>query len=90
MKILKPHNAELILYQSWRPKGFFQFEIIINGLVISFWFIWIPILWVYDHKKYFTGETVFIRQNLTYKYGPRAVRVKDPCESCKSLIDQAS
>ena len=28
---------------------FFQFEIIINVLVSSFWFIWIPMLWVYDH-----------------------------------------
>ena len=27
-----PYNAELILYKIWRPKGLFQFEIIINGL----------------------------------------------------------
>ena len=31
-----PYNAELILYKSWRPKGLFQFEIIINVLVSSF------------------------------------------------------
>ena len=48
-------------------KTFFQFEIIINVLVISFWFIWIPMLWVCDHYKYFnsfSAGTVFIRQNL--------------------------
>ena len=28
-------------------KGFFQFEIIINALISSFRFIWIPMLWVY-------------------------------------------
>ena len=28
-------------------KGFLQFEIIINVLVIYFCFIWIPMLWVY-------------------------------------------
>ena len=33
-------------------KGFIQFEIIINVLVGSFWFIWIPMLWVYGHYKY--------------------------------------
>ena len=30
---LNPYNAELFLYNSWRPKGFFTFEIIINVLV---------------------------------------------------------
>ena len=29
-----------------------KFEII-NVLVISFWFIWIPMLWVCDHYVYF-------------------------------------
>ena len=32
----------MILYKSWRPKGLFQVEIIINVLVSSFWFIWMP------------------------------------------------
>ena len=32
---------------------FCQFEIIINVLVSSFRFIWIPILWVYDHLEIF-------------------------------------
>ena len=34
------HNAEIVLYKSWRPKwglwGLFQFEIIINVLISSF------------------------------------------------------
>ena len=45
-----------------------QFEIIINVLVSSFRFIWIPRLWVYGHYKYFNSFIVgidFIRQNLT-------------------------
>ena len=32
---------------------FFQFDIIINVLAGSFRFIWITMLWVYDHYKYF-------------------------------------
>ena len=43
----------------------FQFEIIINVLVSSFWFIWIPMLWVYDDYKYFnsfSAGTVFKRE----------------------------
>ena len=56
------------LYKSWRPKGFFQFEIILIVLVCSLWFIWIPMLWVYGHYKYvnsFSAGIVFIGQNLT-------------------------
>ena len=41
------YNAEIFLYKPLRPKCFFQFEIIINVLVSSFRFIWIPMLWVY-------------------------------------------
>ena len=58
----------IFLYKSWGPKGFIQFEIIINVSVVSFWFIWIPMLWVYGHYKYiysFSAGIVFIRQNLT-------------------------
>ena len=48
---------------------FFQFEIIINVLVISFFcFIWIPMLWVYGHYKYVYSFSAGIdsrRQNLT-------------------------
>ena len=61
-------NAELILYKPWSPKGFIQFEIIINVLVSSFWFIWIHMLWVYGHYKYFysySSGIAFSRQNLT-------------------------
>ena len=45
---------------------FFQLKIIRNGLVTSFRFIWIPMLSVYSHSKYFfSAGTVFVRQNLT-------------------------
>ena len=83
---LNPYNAEIFVYKAWRSKGFFQFKIIINVLVSSFWVIWIPMLWVYDLYKYFNSVstgTVFIRQNLTsrrqilmYEDGPRFERVK--------------
>ena len=52
--------------KSWRPKGLFQFETIINVLVRSFGFICIPMLWVYDHYKYvyvYSAEINFSRQN---------------------------
>ena len=55
-----------------------QFEIIINVLVRSSRLICIPMLWVHGHYKYFntfSAGTVFIRQNLTYKDGPRAEKV---------------
>ena len=60
-------NAEIFLYKPWKPKGFFQFEIIINILVSSFRFIWIPMLWFYGVSKLFisfSAGTVFKRQNL--------------------------
>ena len=31
----KPYNAEFFLYKPWRPKGFFQYEIIITVLALS-------------------------------------------------------
>ena len=34
-----PYNADLIVFKPWIPKGFFQFEIIINVFVSSFRFI---------------------------------------------------
>ena len=52
-------------------KGFIQFEIITNVLVSSFWFIWIPMLWVYGHYKYFYSYSMginFRRMNLTAAY----------------------
>ena len=63
-----PYSAELILYKTWRSKGLFQFEILINVLASSSCFIWISMLWVYGQYKYFNSSsagTVFIRQNLT-------------------------
>ena len=49
-------------------KGFFQLEIIIDVLVSSFWFFWIPILWVYGQYKYFYYNSAGIdlrRQNVS-------------------------
>ena len=43
----------------------FQFEIIINVLASSVRFVWIPMLWVYDHYKYFRARIEFRHQNLT-------------------------
>ena len=36
---VNPYNAEIFLYKPWRPKDFFQFEIIVNVLLTSFCFI---------------------------------------------------
>ena len=66
--------------------GFFQFEIIINVSVSPFWFIWIPMLWVYNHYKYVYPYSAGIDFSLgiwriqipTTKVDPRAVRVKNP------------
>ena len=61
-------NAEICLYKPWRQKGYFQFENLMNDLLSSFRFIWIPMLWVYDHQKYFYSFSAgidFRRQNLT-------------------------
>ena len=41
------YNAEIFLYNQWRPKEFFLFEILTNVLVVSPRFIWTPMLWVY-------------------------------------------
>ena len=80
-----PYNAKICLYHPWRPKGFDHFEIIINVLVSSFRFIWIPMFWV-CYKLYifclfflFRGPSLYVkiwrqgRQILAYKGGPRAV-----------------
>ena len=67
-EMFTPYNAELILYKSWRPKGYFQFDIIIDVLVSSFWFIWIPMLWGYGHQNIFYSYSAgidFSHQNLT-------------------------
>ena len=46
---INPLGAEIFSYKPWRTEDFVQFKIIINVLVSSFWFIWIPMLWVYGH-----------------------------------------
>ena len=56
-----PYSAGLILYKSWRPKGFNHIEIIINVLVISFLFIWIPMLWVYRYMAIRNIFTLTVR-----------------------------
>ena len=66
--VVNPWSAEMFLYKPWRPKGFSQFKVIIKVLVSSFWFIWIPMLWVYDNYNYFYSYSAgidFSRQNLT-------------------------
>ena len=58
---------------------------IIDILVSSFFFIWIPLLLVYGHYKYFIyfsvrsslESDVCKRQILTYKDDPHTERVKD-------------
>ena len=63
-----PDTAEIILCDSWRPKDYFQFEIIINVLVSSFWLIWIPMWWVYGHYKnnyFYSAGIDFRRRHLT-------------------------
>ena len=49
----------------------FQFEIISWVLVRCFWFIWIPMIWVYDHLKsfyYYSAGIDFSRQNDIYRH----------------------
>ena len=67
---LYPLTIKALTYfcKKHEEKGLFQLEFIINILVSFFWFIWIPMLWIYGHYKYynsFSVGTVFIRQNLT-------------------------
>ena len=51
--ILNCAHADFFLYKPWKPKFFFQFKIVINAFVNSFWFIRIDaMLWVYGHCKY--------------------------------------
>ena len=61
--------------------GFFQFEIIINVLVSSSHFFWLPMLWVYGHYNFIQCfimtryYDVYRPQILTSKIGSRAERV---------------
>ena len=56
----------------------FKFEIIVNVLVISIRFIWIPRLWVYSlYKLLIISAGIDVRcQNLTSKVGPHIEIVK--------------
>ena len=59
------------LYKSWRPKGGFQFEVIINVLVSAFHFTTYVMalrpLYFFSiiYNYFFSAEIVFRRQNLT-------------------------
>ena len=61
----KPWSAEIFSYKPLEQKGFFQFEIIINVLVSSFCFIWIPQLCVYGHYNFSIISLWDRHQNLT-------------------------
>ena len=55
-KVFNHYSAKIFFVKLWRPKLlFFQFEIIINALVSSFCFIWIHMLLIYGHYKYFNS-----------------------------------
>ena len=84
LKALKYLNAN-----HWDEKFFFQFVVIINFLLSSFWFSWITMLWVYGHYKYFYSycagidfgphnltSSVCRRQILTSNVNPHALRVE--------------
>ena len=63
LQVIDPWSDELICKKTSQPN-----EIIINVLVSSFRFIWIPMLWVYGNYKYFYSYSAgidFSRQNLT-------------------------
>ena len=42
LHFINPYNAKICLSKPWRPKDFFQFEMIINVFVSSLCFIWRP------------------------------------------------
>ena len=48
-----PYNAEIFVYKPWRPKGFFNLTSLkLSQSACCFRFIWILILWVYDHYNF--------------------------------------
>ena len=53
--VCNPLNAEIFFNKPWRTKGLFKFGIIINVIFSFFCFIWITMLWVYGHHKYFNS-----------------------------------
>ena len=60
-----PYSAELCLYKPWRPKVFFQFEIITNVLVSSFHVIRCYGFTAIINFKFFSAGTEFRCQNMT-------------------------
>ena len=87
-----PSNPEISLYKPWRPKGFYQFVIIINVLLSSFCFIWKPILWVYDHYTFLIPLVrrqfdVHRRQAMTSKDDPCAERVNSSSADVHCPVD---
>ena len=86
----------LFVKKTSQLNDFFPFGIIIKVLVNSFLLIWIPMLWVYSHFKYFYTYSAgidFRRRNLTstdvrfwrLKSNP-AARVNHLCEPRKSML----
>ena len=78
---INPYNAGIGLYIHNGDQR--SFEIILM-LLSSFHFIWIPMLWVYGHYKYFTLSVVDRRLDvriwrviLTAKIEPCAINVND-------------
>ena len=61
-------NADILLYKPWRPKGFFQFEIIINVLVYSVRFIWILLCY---------GSTAIINSSFFQLWDRQILTFKD-------------
>ena len=71
-------TLKYVCLNNGNKRCFFQFEVIINVLVRSFRFIWIPRLCVYNHYIFFNSSNagiVFRRQILTSKAGPRAEKL---------------
>ena len=72
-------NEELFCMNNGDQRFFLQFEIITNVLVSSFFFILIPMSWVYANYKYFNFfslGTIFIIQNLMSITAIRLWRIK--------------
>ena len=92
--ISNPYNVELFLLKEWRLKGYFQIEIIINVLVLSFrvhlstYVMRLRPLIIFEFfqcgDRLFTSESdVYRRQILTYKGSPHAERVKTYMAYCQ-------
>ena len=65
---LQPLKRWILFVKFIETKGFFSFWNHHKCLSQSFWFIWIPMLWVYSHYKYaysYSAGSDFSRQNLT-------------------------